>query len=43
MEDALDKLEPNTTSILTGDMNIDIIKFEHNETFNYLSTLLSYR
>ena len=39
----LDKLEPNTTSILTGDINIDIIKFENDETCNYLSTLLSHR
>ena len=32
LEGALDKLGPNTTSILTGDINIDIIKFEHDET-----------
>ena len=43
LEGALDKLGPNTTSILTGDINIDIIKFENDETCNYLSTLLSHR
>ena len=43
LEGALDKLGPNTTSILTDDINIDIIKFEHDETCNYLSTLLSHR
>ena len=39
---ALNKLWPNTTSILKGDINIDIIKFKHDETCNYLSTLLSH-
>ena len=43
LESALDKLAPNITSILTGDINIDIIKFENDETCNYLSTLLSHR
>ena len=43
LEGALDKLGPKTTSILIGDINIDKIKFEHDETCNYLSTLLSHR
>ena len=40
---ALNKIGPNSTTIVTGDINIDIIKFENDETCNYLSTLLSYR
>ena len=31
------------SSILAGDMNIDIIKFENEGTMNYLTTLFSYR
>ena len=36
LEGALDKLRLNTTSILTGDKNIDIIKIENDETCNCL-------
>ena len=43
LESALDKLAPNITSILTSDINIDIIKFQNDETCNHLSTLLSHR
>ena len=41
-EIALNKIGPNPTTIVTGDINIDIIKFKNVETCNYLSTLLSY-
>ena len=42
LDGALDKLAPYITSILTGHINIDIIKFENDENCNYLSTLLSH-
>ena len=43
LEIALNKIGHNSTTILTGDINTDIIKFENDETCNYLSTLPSYR
>ena len=32
----------NASFIFAGDINIDIIKFEHEGTMNYLATLVSY-
>jgi hypothetical protein len=44
LEETLVKLnDDNLTVILTGDINIDIIKFEIENNITYLSTLLSHR
>ena len=41
LENTLVKFDNKTTLIIAGDMNIDLIKFENDDTFNYLTTLLS--
>ena len=43
LEIVLNKIGPSATTIVTGDITIDIIKFENGKTCNYLSTLLTYR
>ena len=43
LETAIGKLKDNVTVILAGDINIDIIKFEKEQTMAYLTTLLSNR
>ena len=35
------KFDNKTTTIVTADMHIDLIKFENDNTVNYLTTLLS--
>ena len=43
LETAIGKLKDNVTVILAGDINIDSIKFENEQTMAYLTTLLSNR
>ena len=43
LETAIGKLKDNVTVILAGDINIDIIKFDNEQTMAYLTTLLSNR
>ena len=43
LETAIGKLKDNVTVILAADINIDIIKFENEQTMAYLTTLLSNR
>ena len=41
LENTLVKFDNKTTIIIAGDMNVDLIKFENDNTINYLTTLLS--
>ena len=41
LENTLVKFDNKTTIIIAGDMNVDLIKFENDNTSNYLTTLLS--
>ena len=41
LENTLVKFDNKTTMIIAGDMNIDLIKFENDNTINYLTALLS--
>ena len=40
LENTLVKFDNKTTIIIAGDMNVDLIKFENDNTINYLTTLL---
>ena len=43
LETSLHRIGDAVTTILAGDINIDLIKFENDDTMNYLITLLSNR
>ena len=43
LEVSLDKIPDGISAILAGDINIDIIKYNNEETVHYLTTLLSCR
>ena len=43
LETSLHRIGDAVTMILAGDINIDLIKFENDDTMNYLTSLLSYR
>ena len=40
-ENALVKFDNKTTTIIAGDMDINVIKFENDNTINYLTALLT--
>ena len=41
LEIVLNQMDNNTTTVLAGDMNIDIIKFSNEEVVSYMTTLMS--
>ena len=41
LNNSLDRLDRDVTCILAGDTNIDLMKYEQQETFNYYTTLAS--
>ena len=43
LETALNKIDDKITTLIVGDMNIDIMKFENDNSVNYLTTVLSHR
>ena len=43
LECALHKIDTNSTTILAGDINIDIIKFSNEDVVSYVSTLMSFK
>ena len=43
MECVLHKIDTNRTTILAGDINIDIIKFCNEDVVSYVSTLMSFK
>ena len=43
LEATLNKIDDKMTTVIVGDMNIDIIKFENDNSVNYLTTFLSHR
>ena len=43
LECVLLKINTNRTTVLAGDMNIDIIKFSNEDVMFYMSTLMSFR
>ena len=43
LECVLHKINTNRTTILAGDINIDIIKFSNKEVMSYMSTLMSFK
>ena len=43
LECVLHKINTNRTTILAGDINIDIIKFSNEEVMSYMSTLMSFK
>ena len=43
IEATLNKIDDKVTTVIVGDMNIDIIKFENDNSVNYLTTFLSHR
>ena len=43
LESTIDQIAGPSTIILAGDINIDIIKFEHDDSMKYLTTLLGKR
>ena len=42
LEDILSKISNKHTAIITGDINIDLIKFSMEDNYQYISTLMSY-
>ena len=42
IKNSLNKLDPKAICILTGDINIDLIKYDQADTFDYYTTLTSY-
>ena len=40
LETALDKIDDKMTTVIVGDMNIHIMKFENDNSVNYLTSLL---
>ena len=42
LEIVLNQMDNNRTTVLAGDMNIDIIKFSNEEVVSYMTTLMSY-
>ena len=42
LECSLEKIPPQQTCLLIGDMNIDLLKIDQNMTFDYYTTLTSY-
>ena len=42
LEDTLSKINNKHTAIITGDMNIDLIKFSMEDIYQYISTLILY-
>ena len=42
LDRSLENIDNDVTTILTGDLNIDIIKIENEITLEYVSTLMSY-
>ena len=43
LECVLHKINTNRTTVLAGDMNIDIIKFSNEDVMSYMSTLMSFK
>ena len=43
LEAALNKIDDKITTAILGNMNIDIIEFENDNSVNYLTTVLSHR
>ena len=43
LEATLNTIDDKITTVIVGDMNIDIIKFENDNSVNYLTTFLSHR
>ena len=43
LETVLNKIDNGKTTVLAGDMNIDIIKFSNEDVVSYMTTLMSYR
>lgn len=43
LEEAVNKLDMGRTCILAGDINIDLINYDHNEVLSYTTMLLSHR
>ena len=43
LEATLNTIDDKITTVIVGDMNIDIIKFENDNSVNYLTTVLSHR
>ena len=43
MELVLHKIDTNRTTVLAGDINIDIIKFSNEDVVSYVSTLMSFK
>ena len=43
LDATLNKIDDKMTTVIVGDMSIDIIKFENDNSVNYLTTFLSHR
>ena len=43
LETVLNKIDNGKTTVLAGDVNIDIIKFSNEDVVSYMTTLMSYR
>ena len=43
LETVLNKIDNGKTTVLAGDINIDIIKFSNEDVVSYMTTLMSYR
>ena len=43
LECVLHKIDTNRTTVLAGDINIDIIKFSNEDVVSYVSTLMSFK